>query len=611
MSLFSSFEKLVNPFPPESPKTPPKTLYKFCRHYTQGMEWALLLMAVLSAVIAILEVVLFSFMGNLVDWLSTQSPDNFLQENQRALIGMAVMLVIVIPVLSLLHGLISHQTLIGNFPMVIRWLGHRYLLKQSMSFFQNEFGGRLATKIMQTSLAVRESVMKLMDILVYVCVYIVSIVFLFLQTDWRLAIPLLVWLVIYISILCKLIPKLRDISAKQADARAVMTGRVVDSYTNISTVKLFSHAQRETNYARESMDGFLKTVHPQMRLVTLLDIAVDISYSLLVFSIAAVSIWLWLQGQVSAGAIAVAIALALRLNGMSHWVMWETSSLFENIGTVQDGMNTLSREVSVKDVANADELHTTEGKISFKEVQFAYGENPDIFENLNLEIAAGEKIGLVGRSGAGKSTLVNLLLRFHDLQAGAIEIDGQDIGQVTQESLRAAVGMVTQDTSLMHRSVSDNIYYGRGDASEAEMIEAARKAEAYDFIQELEDIKGNKNFDAMVGERGVNLSGGQRQRIAIARVMLKNAPILVLDEATSALDSEAEAAIQKSLNRLMENKTVIAIAHRLSTIAMMDRLLVLDEGKIVESGTHQELIELGGIYATLWAHQSGGFIGLD
>lgn len=611
MNLFSSFEKLVNPFPPESPKTPPNTLYKFCRHYTQGMEWALVLMAVLSAVIAILEVVLFSFMGNLVDWLSTQSPDNFLQENQRALIGMAVMLVIVIPVLSLLHGLISHQTLIGNFPMVIRWLGHRYLLKQSMSFFQNEFGGRLATKIMQTSLAVRESVMKLMDILVYVCVYIVSIVFLFLQTDWRLAIPLLVWLVIYISILCKLIPKLRDISAKQADARAVMTGRVVDSYTNISTVKLFSHAQRETNYARQSMDGFLKTVHPQMRLVTLLDIAVDISYSLLVFSIAAVSIWLWLQGQVSAGAIAVAIALALRLNGMSHWVMWETSSLFENIGTVQDGMNTLSREVSVKDVANADELHTTEGKISFKEVQFAYGDNPDIFENLNLEIAAGEKIGLVGRSGAGKSTLVNLLLRFHDLQAGAIEIDGQDIGQVTQESLRAAVGMVTQDTSLMHRSVSDNIYYGRGDASEAEMIEAARKAEAYDFIQGLEDIKGNKNFDAMVGERGVNLSGGQRQRIAIARVMLKNAPILVLDEATSALDSEAEAAIQKSLNRLMENKTVIAIAHRLSTIAMMDRLLVLDEGKIVESGTHQELIELGGIYATLWAHQSGGFIGLD
>jgi ATP-binding cassette, subfamily B, multidrug efflux pump len=611
MNLFSSFEKLVNPFPPESPKTPPNTLYKFCRHYTQGMEWALVLMAVLSAVIAILEVVLFSFMGDLVDWLSTQSPDNFLQENQRALIGMAVMLVIVIPVLSLLHGLISHQTLIGNFPMVIRWLGHRYLLKQSMSFFQNEFGGRLATKIMQTSLAVRESVMKLMDILVYVCVYIVSIVFLFLQTDWRLAIPLLVWLVIYISILCKLIPKLRDVSAKQADARAVMTGRVVDSYTNISTVKLFSHAQRETNYARESMDGFLKTVHPQMRLVTLLDIAVDISYSLLVFSIAAVSIWLWLQGQVSAGAIAVAIALALRLNGMSHWVMWETSSLFENIGTVQDGMNTLSREVSVKDVANADELHTTEGKISFKEVQFAYGDNPDIFENLNLEIAAGEKIGLVGRSGAGKSTLVNLLLRFHDLQAGAIEIDGQDIGQVTQESLRAAVGMVTQDTSLMHRSVSDNIYYGRGDASEAEMIEAARKAEAYDFIQGLEDIKGNKNFDAMVGERGVNLSGGQRQRIAIARVMLKNAPILVLDEATSALDSEAEAAIQKSLNRLMENKTVIAIAHRLSTIAMMDRLLVLDEGKIVESGTHQELIELGGIYATLWAHQSGGFIGLD
>lgn len=568
-------------------------------------------MALLSAAVAILEVVMFSFMGQLVDWFSSQSPDTFLRDQGSTLWTMGILLVVVLPCLGLLHSLISHQTLIGNFPMIVRWLGHRYMLGQSMSFFQNEFGGRIATKIMQTALAVRESVMKLMDILVYVTVYFVSIVFLFMQTDWRLATPLLIWLAIYISILSTLIPKLKEISSRQADARSMMTGRIVDSYTNISTVKLFSHAHRESDYAQEGMHEFLKTVHPQMRLVTVLSVAVDVSYSLLVFSVASISIWLWIHGQITAGAIAVAIALALRLNGMSHWVMWETSALFENIGTVKDGISTLSREVSVKDVSDAAELKTLEGKISFNSVQFAYGDNPKIFDDLNLQIKAGEKIGLVGRSGAGKSTLVNLLLRFYDLQAGSIEVDGQDISQVSQESLRASVGMVTQDTSLMHRSVRDNILYGREGASEEEMAAAARKAEAYDFIQELADIKNNKAFDAMVGERGVNLSGGQRQRIAIARVMLKNAPILVLDEATSALDSEAEAAIQKSLNRLMEHKTVIAIAHRLSTIAMMDRLLVLDEGRIVESGTHQELISLGGIYATLWAHQSGGFIGVD
>ena len=602
---------MLNAFPIEPAVAPPKKVYAFCRHYMRGMEWALLLMAVLSAVVAVVEVVMFSFIGQLVDWLTIQSPDTFLQEYSSELWLIGILLLLVLPGLSVLHSLISHQTLIGNFPMVVRWLGHKYMLNQSMSFFQNEFGGRIATRIMQTALAVRESVMKLMDMLVYVSIYFVSIVFLFIQADWRLAVPLVIWLIIYISILAKIIPQLRGIAAKQADARSVMTGRVVDSYNNISTVKLFSHAKRESEYARQSMHNFLQTVHPQMRLVTKLNIAVDISYSVLVFSVMAISIWLWMQGSISSGAIAVAIALSLRLNGMSHWVMWETSALFENIGTVQDGMQMLSKEIKVKDEDKAVDLEPSEGKIDFNSVQFAYGDNPDIFQDLNLKIAAGEKIGLVGRSGAGKSTLVNLLLRFYDLQGGSIEIDGQDIGRVKQESLRAAVGMVTQDTSLLHRSVRDNILYGRDNATEEEMIEAAQKAEASDFIQELADIHGNRVYDAIVGERGVNLSGGQRQRIAIARVMLKNAPILVLDEATSALDSEAEAAIQKSLNRLMDGKTVIAIAHRLSTIAAMDRLLVLDEGKIVESGTHQELIDFGGIYATLWAHQSGGFIGVD
>ncbi len=571
----------------------------------------MVIVAITGALIAIAEVALFGYLGQLVDWMGTETPEQFLQTHSLALVWMSVLILVILPGLILLDALITNQTLLGNFPMIIRWMSHRYMLNQSMSFFQNEFAGRIATKIMQTALAVRECVMKLVNLLVYVSAYFLSILVLVAQSDWRLAVPLVIWLSVYLSVLRILVPKLKNIAEKQADARSLMTGRVVDSYTNVATVKLFSHAQRESAYAKESMQKFLGTVHPQMRLATILELIIWTSNALLVFSTAALSIWLWMQGAVTVGIIAVATALTLRLNGMSHWVMWEVSSLFENIGTVQDGINTLSREVSVKDVENAEELTTIEGKISFNKVLFGYGDNAPVFDQLDLHITAGEKVGLVGRSGAGKSTLVNLLLRFYDLQGGSIEVDGQDIAKVSQESLRAAVGMVTQDTSLMHRSVRDNILYGRDGATEEEMIEATRKAEAYEFIQELADINNNEAFDAMVGERGVNLSGGQRQRIAIARVMLKNAPILVLDEATSALDSEAEAAIQKSLDLLMEQKTVIAIAHRLSTIAKMDRLLVLDEGHIVESGTHQELISLGGIYATLWAHQSGGFIGVD
>lgn len=587
----------------------------FCKHYTKGMWAVLLTVSLLSAIVAMLEVTLFGFMGKLVDWFTEKDRATFVEQESSTLILMGVVVVVLIPGFILLRSLFSRQSLLGNYPMRIRWQAHRYLLGQSLSFFHNEFAGRVATKVMQTALSVRETVMKLLDLMVYIGVYFISMVVLIFTADWRLALPLMVWLAIYIGILRVLVPKLKEVSQFQADARSLMTGRIVDSYTNISTVKLFSHSQREASYAQESMDKFLHTVYPQMRLVTILEFCVELSNAILIFSVGALSVYLWLQQVVTPGEIALAVSLCLRLNGMSHWVMWEVASLFENLGTVQDGINTLAQPIAVKNVAKAPAVSVTGGQIQFKNMSFSYpGANNQpvpVFENLDLNIKPGEKVGLVGRSGAGKSTLVNLLLRFYDTTDGQILLDGQDISQVDQESLRAQISMVTQDTSLMHRSVRDNIIYGRNDADDEAMIKAAEQAEAFEFIQQLSDKDGRTGFDAQVGERGVKLSGGQRQRIAIARVLLKDAPVLILDEATSALDSEVEAAIQECLNKVMENKTVLAIAHRLSTIAQMDRLLVLDNGKIVEQGTHQELLEKGGIYAKLWAHQTGGFLGLE
>jgi len=592
-------------------------LFAFCRHYTKGMELSLLLMSISAAMLAILEVSLFSYMGQLVDWLTAYTPETLFVEQKSELIKMAVMLLVVLPVVVFFHSAILHQALLGNYPMSIRWLAHRYLLRQSVSFYQNEFAGRIATKVLQTSLAVRETVTKLLDVLMYIVVYFGSMVFLVAEADWRLMIPLLVWLVLYIFVQLYFVPRLKKIASSQADARSEMTGRIVDSYTNISTIKLFSYTQREEQYAKQSMDVFLQPVYKQMRLVTSLNFVIQSLNYLLVFSVAAVSLYLWSLSAISAGAIAVAVSLALRLNGMAQWIMWEISSLFENIGTVADGMKTLSNPIEVADKPNADTLNVSQGAIEFNNVHFNYGKAANetnrspVMNGLNLNIKPGEKIGLVGRSGAGKSTLVNLLLRFYDTDSGTIKIDGQNITDVSQESLRRYIAMVTQDTSLLHRSVKDNILYGRPDATQAEMIIATKQAKALEFINDLVDSKGNKGFDAQVGERGVTLSGGQRQRIAIARVLLKNAPILILDEATSALDSEVEAAIQASLDDLMTGKTVIAIAHRLSTIAQMDRLIVLDDGGVVEQGTHEELIAKGGIYAALWTHQTGGFIGVD
>ena len=610
--MLQFFEKLTNPFPAAEPTQPPKGIYAFCRHYSKGMEIPLVVMALLTALLAMLEVSLFGFMGQLVDWLVQKDPATLWQTEQDTLIRMGLLTAVGMPLLVLLHSAVLHQTLLGNYPMAIRWQAHRYLLKQSVSFYQNDFAGRIATKVMQTSLAVRETATKLLDVMVYVLVYFSTMLYLVFDADWRLVLPLLVWLSLYICLQVYFVPRLKDVASRQADARSDMTGRIVDSYTNINTIKLFSHTSREAEYARDSMSRFLDPVYEQMRLVTWLNFSVQALNYLLVFSVATMSIWLWTLQAVSVGAIAIAVSLSLRLNGMSQWIMWEVSSLFENIGTVADGITTLAQPQQVLDSPNAQPLQVSGGAIAFDKVCFQYAsQGRNVLQQLDLQIKPGEKVGLVGRSGAGKSTLVNLLLRFYDLETGQIRIDGQDIRQVSQDSLRAQIAMVTQDTSLLHRTVRENILYGRPDASEAQLLAAVKAAEADQFIAELSDPRGNQGLDAQVGERGVKLSGGQRQRIAIARVLLKNAPILILDEATSALDSEVEAAIQHSLNQLMAGKTVIAIAHRLSTIAAMDRLIVLDQGAIVEQGSHQQLIAQGGIYAQLWAHQTGGFIGLD
>lgn len=587
---------------------PPKDFIPFVVHYVRPFWKLLAVSSLLAGTVAIIEVSLFAVLGNLVDWLSKSEPASFWDEHGAFLAFMGVVVLVILPLLKFFYEAVIHQGLMGNLAMRTRWQAHRYVLRQSLGFFQDDFAGRIATKVMQTSISVRQFVLTLAEVILYVSVYFTGALIAFAATDWRLAMPLLLWLAGYLAAMRYFIPRLKQISTEQSDARSIMTGRVVDSYTNIQTVKMFAHADREDGYARESMAGFLDTVNRQMRVVTWLTVALNILNALMLFSVAGIGIWLWSNGSVTAGALALTVGLVLRMQGMSHWIMWEVAGLFEHIGVVQDGIGTLARERSVINAQNAQPLEVKEGRIEFANIGFHYGKDGGVIEDLSLSIRPGEKVGLVGRSGAGKSTLVNLLLRFYDLEKGKLSIDGQDIAGVTQESLRANIGMVTQDTSLLHRSVYDNIVYGRPGATYEDAVAAARQACAHDFIIDLEDPKGRKGYDAHVGERGVKLSGGQRQRIAIARVLLKDAPILILDEATSALDSEVEAAIQESLSGLMTGKTVIAIAHRLSTIAAMDRLVVMDEGTIVEDGTHESLIAKGGLYAELWSRQSGGFL---
>ena len=611
--LFVWFERRLEPFPVEEPTQPPTGLIAFCAHYTRGAWPWLALISFTSFAIAVLEVMLFGFLGSVVDWLAeVPRGELFAREGDRLMLYAAVA-VIALPLLIALNAVVQHQVLLGNYPMRIRWWMHRYILGQSLGYFQDEFAGRVATKLMQTALAVRQGVMVTLDVFVYVIVYFGGVIVLLAALDWRLSLPVAIWIAAYVVTLWLFVPRFRAIAAKQADARSMMTGRIVDSYTNIQTVKLFSHSRREHAYAREAMALFLDPVHRQMRLGSMFDTAINTMHMIALVATGAVALALWNGGAIEIGAVAVALGVVLRLGGMTHWVMWELTSLFEHIGTVQDGINSIARTRHVRDAEDARPLVVDEGRVEFRGVSFAYeGEHERaaerVLKDLDLTIAPGEKVGLVGRSGAGKSTLVNLLLRFYDVDRGSVLIDGQDIARVRQESLRAHVGVVTQDTSLLHRSVRDNILYGRPDASETDVMKAVRMAEADTFIPNLRDPDGRTGLDAQVGERGVKLSGGQRQRIAIARMILKDAPILLLDEATSALDSEVEAAIQGSLARLMEGRTVIAIAHRLSTIAAMDRLIVMEAGRIVEQGTHDALVARGGIYARLWERQSGGFL---
>ena len=607
--LFKFFEKSVPCYPSNEPALPPRGFLAFVWACARGVRGYVVAMAGLSALIAVYEALLFAVLGRVVDWIAAATPATLWAERGNTLTWIAAVMVASIALVALRTS-VKHQALAINLPLRLRWNFHRLMLGQSMAFYADEFAGRITTKIMQTALAVRDMIFTTTDVVVGMGVYLITILLLAWGFDARLLLPFAGWLVCYGLVCWYFVPRLGKVSRDQADARALMTGRITDAYTNIATVKLFSHTQREAGFARAAMDEFRATGYAQMRLVSQFEIANQVLMVALILAAGGLSLWLWMQGQVGIGAVAAVSAMALRLNGMSHWVMWEMTSLFESVGTIQDGINTLSRPRAVVDAPDARRLEVTQGEVRFEDVRFAYrSDAAPVIEQLNLTIRPGEKVGLIGRSGAGKSTLVNLLLRFQDVQAGRILIDGQDVRSVTQDSLRQHIGMVTQDTSLLHRAMRDNILYGRPDASDAEMIAAAERAEAHDFILQLSDREGRTGYEAQVGERGVKLSGGQRQRVAIARVMLKDAPILVLDEATSALDSEVEAAIQRSLHTLMEGKTVIAIAHRLSTIAALDRLIVLDKGQIVEQGTHQQLLARGGLYARLWQHQSGGFLG--
>jgi ATP-binding cassette, subfamily B, multidrug efflux pump len=611
--FFKWLESRVSSFPTDMPTKPPATTWGFIRHYTKPFYGLLIAGFVLVVLLAVIEVRVFAYVGRLVDTLGTANRATFWSDNKWELLFFAGLAIIIQPIIAATSDAVENQGMRGNYAMRIRWLAHRYMLRQSMEFYQNEFAGRVSTKVMQAALGVRDVIMKLTQVIAWVAVFLLTAVASFIANDWRLAIPLLVWLVLYGCTMRYFVPRMGKLSEVQADMRSVVTGRIVDTYTNMPTVKLFAHAAREDDYAKEGMSWMLDAVHKSMRVATKMNITLNVINSMLLSSTAAMAVYLWQANAITVGAIAFSVGLVYRMLGMAHWMLWEIASLFEDFGVVKDGVDVIAREHMVQDQPNAKNLIVSKGNITFQNLHFNYGKtienNREIISGLNLEIMPGEKVGLVGRSGAGKSTIANLLLRFYDVGSGTILIDGQNIAAVTQESLRAAIGVVTQDTSLLHRSVRDNIRYGRPDATESEIIEAANKAHADEFIATLVDPNGRRGLEAHVGERGVKLSGGQRQRVAIARVLLKNAPILILDEATSALDSEVEAAIQENLNILMQGKTVIAVAHRLSTIAAMDRLVVMDKGQIIETGTHAQLLKKkNGIYNKLWQRQSGGFL---
>jgi len=606
--MFRFFETRIDPFREHDDSTPPATLIGYYGRYCRQVWPYLAALMAISLVVSLIEVAILRFIGALVDLLRSTSPDKVLQDHGPEFLAMGLLILVGRPTASFVHDLIVQQAIAPGMTNLIRWQTHRYVLRQSVSYFANDFAGRIASNVVQAAASLRDSVVQIIDALWFVTVFAFSALVIFAKTDWRLACPLGLWIAVYVLALSYFVPRIRRRSEKLAHERATVTGRIVDSYTNIQTVKLFAHLEREDDQARQAIAGHTEAFQRQTRLITALNLTVSISNSILLVSVGSLAVWLWAHGAVSLGDIAVATGLALRVALMSGWVMWTSIGIFDNVGQVQEGMRTIARPRTLADRADARPLAVTRGAIRFENVRFHYGKNGGVIDDLSFAIAPGEKVGLVGRSGAGKSTLVNLLLRFYDVEGGRILIDGQDIAAATQDSLRQQIGMVTQDTSLLHRSIGENILYGRPDASLEAMVAAARQAHAHDFVMRLTDPDGRKGYDTLVGERGVKLSGGQRQRIAIARVLLKNAPILVLDEATSALDSEVEEAIQENFQTLMDGKTVIAIAHRLSTIAAMDRLIVLEDGDIAETGTHQELLARGGIYAALWRRQSGGFL---
>ncbi|CAJ0809088.1 Putative multidrug export ATP-binding/permease protein [Ralstonia wenshanensis] len=609
--LLRRLEKLIDPFRPLPDTQPPANVWRFYAYFLREVRGVFAFLLVVGLLGALIEVALFDFLGRIVDMIQATPGPAFFGRHRNELLWMAFVALIARPVIFGLHDVLVHQVINPNLSNLIRWQNHRYVLKQSLTFFQNDFAGRIAQRIMQTGFSLRDSAVQSVDALWHVVIYAISAMVLFARADWWLVVPLLVWIGCYIAALSYFVPRVKARSVIATESRSKLMGRIVDGYTNITTLKLFAHTQHEESYARDAMAEQTDKTRLSGRMISGMDFTITAMNGLLIVGTSALALWLWSEGRVSAGTIALTTGLVIRINNMSGWIMWVVNGIFENVGQVQDGMQTIALPRAVIDQPDAKPVHVTRGEVRFEHVGFHYGKGSGVIEGLDLVVRPGERIGLVGPSGAGKSTLVNLLLRLYDVERGRILVDGQDIAAVTQESLREQIGMVTQDTSLLHRSIRDNLRYGKPDSTEAELMQAVHRARADEFIPQLSDVQGRRGFDALVGERGVKLSGGQRQRIAIARVLLKDAPILILDEATSALDSEVEAAIQESLETLMQGKTVIAIAHRLSTIARMDRLVVLDGGRIVESGTHAELLEHGGLYARLWAHQTGGFVGVD
>ncbi|WP_252731552.1 ABC transporter ATP-binding protein [Lentibacter algarum] len=607
--MFSYFEALVDPYiayPAED--VPPQTLWRFMLGYSKPFKAVFWAAGILSVVVALVEIGLIYYMGWIVDVLSG-TPEQVWQDHGTALIYLALFIVFIRPALHVADVMLINQTILPNFGSLIRFRAHGHVLRQSVGWFENDFAGRIANRIMQTPPAAGEAVFQVFDALTFSLAYVIGAAVLLWGADVRLVAPLLVWLVAYGLLIRWVIARVGPASKEASDARSLVTGRVVDSYTNIHSVKMFAHQGQELDFAHEAIEKARQTFMVEMRIFTRMDLALVTLNGLLIVGVVGWAVWLWMQGEATVGIVAAATALTLRLNAMTGWIMWALTSFFRQLGVVAEGMETIAQPIALVDSDSAKPLQIAKGEIEIKALSHSYGRDSGGLEGVDLRIKAGEKVGLVGRSGAGKSTLVKLLLRFYDPEAGQILIDGQDITQVTQDSLRRQIGMVQQESSLLHRSLRDNIRYGRPDASEEELLAAAGSAEALEFIGELQDPEGRSGMDAHVGERGVKLSGGQRQRITLARVILKNAPILLLDEATSALDSEVEAAIQDTLYGMMEGKTVIAIAHRLSTIAEMDRIVVLDAGKIAEEGTHTELLANGGLYAEFWARQSGGFLG--